>query len=768
MQYVETQGTGTRLGDAIEALALGNVLRDGRPADSPCAIGSVKTNLGHMEAASGVGSLMKAVLALEHRQLPPSLHFQTPSPDIPFDQLPLRVLGELEPWPESAGPRLAGVSALGFGGSNAHVVLQEAPAAAAGAALAPAGGDYLLPISARTEKARDELARRYVDFLRHDPPAWRDVCYTAARRREHHDCRLAVLAGSPAHAAELLEAAAGGQSLPGVFRGRKPYGRGLRIALLFDDRPENWLPHLEGLIDWIPGLAETLEQIDPVVQSTLGWSLGDRLKSGDGWGRPGDSRAALLALQCALGTWWRGVGITPSAVLGRGVGELAAACAAGILTMDEALRIVAAADGPAGAAPSVPAARAAALPFFSALDAQTHRGPELDAAHWQACLHGGPRWSEAVEALRQRQMDVYLEVGVGTLAPQIPKSPNPQIPKSPLSISTLTWPGQGGRDVLMAVGALYAAGADTAWSRIAPPDGRCVPAPNYPWQRQRLWAVSKPAAAAGPGMAPGPAAPTASPDGPEGAAPQPRPDLTAPYVAPRNALEADLAAAWAAVLRLDRVGIHDNFFELGGDSLMVTVLVNRLQQQLDMDLPLRDMYQSPTVAALAERLAAGTAEGKRRRRAPIVPLPREGPLTPSLTQEALWFLDQLERDRPTYTVYPALRIKGRLDLPVLERALNEILRRHEALRTRFPEIDGRPMQVVDPAEFRPLPLVDLSGLPAAQRQSGLDGWIAEEAERPINLQTGPLIRATLVRLSDEEHVLVAARTTSFTTAGRWR
>ena len=137
VQYVETQGTGTRLGDAMEAMALGNVLRDGRAADSRCAIGSVKTNLGHMEAASGIGSVMKAALALERRRLPPSLHFQTPSPDIPFDRLPLRVVRELEPWPDSAGPKLAGVSAFGFGGSNVHVVLEEAPAAADGANRPP-------------------------------------------------------------------------------------------------------------------------------------------------------------------------------------------------------------------------------------------------------------------------------------------------------------------------------------------------------------------------------------------------------------------------------------------------------------------------------------------------------------------------------------------------------------------------------------------------------------------------------------------------------
>ena len=136
--------------------------------------------------------------------------------------------------------------------------------------------------------------------------------------------------------------------------------------------------------------------------------------------------------------------------------------------------------------------------------------------------------------------------------------------------------------------------------------------------------------------------------------------------------------------------------------------------------------------------------------------PRDGQLPPSFTQEALWFLDQLERDQPTYTAYPTLRLRGPLDVPVLERALQEIRRRHEAVRTRFPEVDGRPIAVIDPPDLQPLPLVDLSGLPEAERQAALEGWIVRETRRPIDLQKGPLIRITLLKLSENEHVLLAA------------
>ena len=170
----------------------------------------MKTNIGHTEAASGIASLMKAALALKHGQLPPSLHFQKPNPDIPFDRLPLRVLQKLESWPDAPHrPRLAGVSAFGFGGSNAHVVLEEAPEALnAGANRAEPRRFRPSPFALRFRRGprarlRD-LARRYVEFLGDNPPPWRDVCYTAAARRDHHDCRLAILAETPARGAAVV------------------------------------------------------------------------------------------------------------------------------------------------------------------------------------------------------------------------------------------------------------------------------------------------------------------------------------------------------------------------------------------------------------------------------------------------------------------------------------------------------------------------------------------------------------------------------------
>ncbi|MEN6368043.1 MAG: amino acid adenylation domain-containing protein [Thermoguttaceae bacterium] len=712
VQYIETQGTGTRLGDAIEATALGNVLRDGRAAGSMCAIGSVKTNLGHLEAASGMASLIKAVLMLERGRMPPSLHFQTPNPEIPFDRLPLHVQSQLTPWPEVPGPRLAGVSAFGFGGSNSHVVLEGPPTVATESAAASLD---VLPLSARTEAALRDLARRYVDFLKNDPPSWADVCYTAAARRDHHDCRLSVVARSAEHAAELLEQYLKGQTADGVRAGRKPYGRSLKTAMLFDDRIEPWRSAAAGLAETFCGFVDAAAEVDAAVQRVAGRPLVELLKD------PSSSGSmALVAAQLAVAAWWRMIGVGADVVVGRGAGELSAAVIAGVLTLDEALQLAA-----SGVAPQ---SRAAVLPMLSAVDGQAHVGPDLDAAHWQACLAGrADLWDAAIKSLDDRNVDVRLDVR--PLSNEIGKDD----------------------DLHSALASLYVAGADLHWARIAPGGARCVRVPTYPWQRQSLWVTSDKWLVGS----------TKSADKTKELAAatatiRHRPDLTAPYVAPRNALEQKLAELWAEVLELDRVGVHDHFFELGGHSLLAAQAASRMMTQFEVELPLREMFESPTVAGLAVLIEAAQRRGGAKSQNAIVPIPRDGELPLSFNQEALWFLDRLEPERPTYMLHLALNVRGPVRLDVLERSLNEIARRHEVLRTTFPEQGGRPVQRIAPAATQSLRVIDLNDVPADRREARLRREIAAEMNQPIDLQNGPLIRITLYRRGPDDYVSVAS------------
>ena len=242
IQYVEAHGTGTPVGDPIEVGALAAALGVGRAKDTPCIVGSVKGNIGHTEAGAGVAGVIKAALCLKRREIPPNLHFDTPNPKIPFDQLPLRVPTTLEPWPEIEGPALAGVNSFGFGGTNAHVVLAEAPRAnqqtdAADEAARP----LVFPISARSAGALQAMAHSMRGYAIAADAAFADMYYSAAFRRSHHDHRLAVVAASKSELASLLDAHLAGEARPGVSTGIA--GGRPRIVFVCTGMGPQWWAH---------------------------------------------------------------------------------------------------------------------------------------------------------------------------------------------------------------------------------------------------------------------------------------------------------------------------------------------------------------------------------------------------------------------------------------------------------------------------------------------------------------------------------------------
>ncbi|MBV9109352.1 MAG: amino acid adenylation domain-containing protein, partial [Gemmatimonadetes bacterium] len=225
------------------------------------------------------------------------------------------------------------------------------------------------------------------------------------------------------------------------------------------------------------------------------------------------------------------------------------------------------------------------------------------------------------------------------------------------------------------------------------------------------------------------------------------------YVAPRTPVEEVLAGIWAEVLGVEHLGVDDEFFGLGGHSLLATQVVSRVREVFGVELPLRALFEGPTVAELA-----GRVEEMRRAELPvlppIVPVERAGPLPLSFAQERLWFIDRLEPGGTTYNVPTAWRLGGALDEAALERSLGEIVRRHEALRTTFAEVDGSPVQVIAPFGGFGLPVEDLSGLGQADREAAVRRRVGEEAARPFDLVAGPLFRAALLRLGEEDHVLL--------------
>src|SRR2546429_6108034 len=224
-------------------------------------------------------------------------------------------------------------------------------------------------------------------------------------------------------------------------------------------------------------------------------------------------------------------------------------------------------------------------------------------------------------------------------------------------------------------------------------------------------------------------------------------------VAPRSPVEEVLVGIWARVLGVEQVGLHDNFFELGGHSLLAIQVIWRVREALQVDLSIGSLFETPTLEQFAQRITTIYQTTQGVHVAPIEPILRPAVLPLSFAQQRLWFLDQWEPNSPLYNVPLAMRLNGSLQLTVLEQSLNEIIRRHESLRTTFATVEGQPVQVIAPSLSLELLTVDLSAVALLEQESEVQRLTSDEAQRPFDLTRGPLLRAQVLRLSELWHVL---------------
>jgi acyl transferase domain-containing protein/acyl carrier protein len=340
VQYVEAHGTGTPLGDPIEVQALAAALGDDRKADEPLVIGSVKTNLGHLEATAGVVGLMKVVLALEHGEIPAHLHFSKPNPHIPWSELPVEVAAQRRAW--RTGRRIAGVSSFGFSGTNAHVILEQAPAIDAKPVEA-ADRWTVLPLSAKDESALRALAKRYADHLRTKPASLADIAATAGAGRAHFSHRLALVVRDVHGAIDELERFARGERSACVV-GEAHAGTAIEPVFLFTGQGSQYVGMARELYEHEPVFREALDACARVLDPELPQPLLEVLfeDTSGVLDQTQFTQPALFAIEVALATLWRSWGVEPAYVLGHSVGEFAAACVAGVLTLEDGARLIAA------------------------------------------------------------------------------------------------------------------------------------------------------------------------------------------------------------------------------------------------------------------------------------------------------------------------------------------------------------------------------------------------------------------------------------------
>lgn len=341
VQFIEAHGTGTPVGDPIELRAIGRALAGSRQLGAECIIGSVKSNIGHLEGASGIAGLIKAALSVHHGQIPPNLHFDAPNSQIPFNELRLRVAEKLEPWPENGGSvRVAGVNSFGFGGTNAHVVVASADETASRTPESDwhEGRALLIPLSARSPEALKSLAERYAVEIADRNLDLADVAHSTAHRRTHHDCRTAFVAHNRAEFLDRVSAFAE----DGTIVDSLPLNE-RTLVFVFSGMGPQWWAMGRQLRNEEPVFRRAVEECDVALRRFVDWSLLDELSKDESTSRINETwiaQPAIFAVQVALARLWESWGIRADLTYGHSLGEVAAAHYAGVLDLEVAVSLV--------------------------------------------------------------------------------------------------------------------------------------------------------------------------------------------------------------------------------------------------------------------------------------------------------------------------------------------------------------------------------------------------------------------------------------------
>ena len=403
---VEAHGTGTPVGDPIEIAALTQAFRAHTKRKGFCAIGSVKTNVGHLDPAAGIASLIKTVLALQHKQIPPSLNCDKPNPAIPFAGSPFYVNTRLSEWKAGKSPRRAGVSAFGIGGTNVHVVVEEAPAAAGGGSSRP---HQVLALSARSASGLDSARSRLIDYLDRNPDAnSADIAYTYQTGRKAFNHRLALVYQEPADLMRALTAANPTRLLTSAEPPRER-----SIAFMFSGQGSQYPGMALGIYQAEPAFRASMDYCSDLLKPLIGEDLRDLLypagEETDGVAQRLNqtriAQPALFAIEYSLAKLWMDWGIRPGAMIGHSIGEYVAACLSGVFSLDDGLALIAERGRlmqqmPAGSMLAVPLAEAELAPF---LDAEIGIAAINEPA---SCVVSGP--TDAIERLEARLTEMGL------------------------------------------------------------------------------------------------------------------------------------------------------------------------------------------------------------------------------------------------------------------------------------------------------------------------------------------------------------------------
>ncbi len=481
ISYIEANGTATFIGDSIEIEALSKAFRKQTKKEHFCGIGAVKTNIGHLTQAAGIAGLIKTILALKNKKLPPTLNCKSPNPQL--KNSPFYVVTELEDWKSNGRPRRAGVNAFAMGGTNAHIVLEEAPELQFSPQVQ---GAHLLTLSAKTDTALRRLVKRYQFYMESHPDiSLQDLCYTSNIGRNHYLCRLALLGHTQEDLLKKMVSFAEAdhpQERNGFSLKDDSSPADLKMVFLFSDNTRQYKKSYKVFYDRQKKFRETIDQC-ALYTRQLGISLASILLE--------DTSSviinplppvAVFALQVAFARMWESWGIVPSAVTGYGVGAYSAACVAGVLNVEDAMRLLALSEE------NIPTV-ALSSPKIEILspvtgDRVTHQ--EISKKEYWSTQSRPYISLEDSCCLAKQLFDCYLELGLGSAILDTWQKVCPSgdtIWLKPNSVDDNQY-----QETLCCLGKLYEYGMDIAWSEFNSETPGCrIPLPTYPFERKRCW-----------------------------------------------------------------------------------------------------------------------------------------------------------------------------------------------------------------------------------------------------------------------------------------
>ncbi|MEU2180721.1 condensation domain-containing protein [Streptomyces thermolilacinus] len=742
--YIETHGSGTRLGDAVEAEGLALARPEG---DRTVKVGSVKTNIGHLDHAAGVAGLVKAVLSVHHGELYPSLHFEEPADEVDLDGARLEVVTALEQWDDET--RRAGVSSFSLGGVNAHCVVEQPPATAP---VRPAGSaPQLVAVSARSRADLLAQCERLSLTLRHSDHPLADVARTLNEGRDHEPHRASVVARDTSELAARLAAEVTWRRLEAGEVREGSEGSEVAVAAGASATGALTAPRVVFLLSgdatpYVPGDGTPVRPPDEVPDA-LPHALPDALPA------PAD-RAAMVGGQLAAYQRLVRAGVTPAGVMSSGISRYTARYLRGDLSPEDTATL-----------------------------RRAHSGED-------PAVVGDPLRVERLHAAADEQLSdgpvVFVELASrGELSDRLTAHLHGRADARVLRLR----PGAADADTaaLQLLGRLYEEGVSLDWSvlRADPSAGR-VPLPGHPFTGVRCWARPLGAVLSVEDMLRGPTASaavatTASPPVPAPArepvpveapasAPVEQPAGTpAPQGAEGNGSVLDwLRDTLVELLHADAVPADADYFSIGGNSIIALQLVERVRLRHGVRLKLADVYDHPVVSSLAEVIRdrsphAPTTESPSAPDAPTARVAPEAPdaelpaITPggepvmSYGQERIWLHHQLDPTTTLYNLPGASRYPGPLDVEKYRLAWEDLARRHEVLRSNFVEVDGRPELRIRPDLGDFFTYVDVSGEPAPATAVG--AAVTAATHWVFDVADDPLVRVTVVRLGDDDHIV---------------